>query len=187
MRRTDRATRIGAALLGIALAAYIATLAAIAHGQADDDCEACLLLARTCVSERSWRVDTADCGAIFAVALHRSTSRGITMARALRDLSPRLHGTGPIPRPWLRYLEPGGSRPRMWPRGASWARRRVQWLQTYQEASELVAGSRAHPCAGNPVSWGSAADLRRGRARGLVWEGVACGRTANFFGTWRRR
>jgi hypothetical protein len=182
VRRLDHSTRLGAILLATALAAYLATLAAIAYGQEPD---AALLLARTCVSERSWRTDTSDCAAIYEVALARSTSRGTTLARALRDLSPRLHGTGPIPRPWLRDLQPDGDRHRHWPRGASWARRRPEWLATYQEALDLVAGSTGRLCASPPVSWGSSADLARGRARGRVWDGVDCGRTLNHFGRWR--
>lgn len=153
---------------------------------AQDD--AGLLLARTCVSERSWAVDTDDCSAIYAVALRRVESRGGTLSSALRALSPNLHGDGPIRRPWLRGLHRDARRPEGW-HGASWERHRPLWLETLEQADALIRGDSLHRCAELPTSWGSRADVRAALARDptLRWVDVDCGHTLNRVGRYERR
>lgn len=157
----------------------------VASAQRDD---AGLLLARTCVSERSWAVETDDCSAIYAVALRRVEVRGGTLGSALRALSPTLHGEGELRRPWLRHLERDGRRPRGW-RAASWERHRPLWLATLAEADALVAGERTHRCAELPSAWGSRADVRLALSRdpSLRWIDVDCGDTRNRVGRYERR
>jgi hypothetical protein len=170
------------ACLAIALALLLGVILCWLPSQASAQDEA-LMLARTCVSERGWRVDTNDCAAIYEVALNRATSRGIPLARAMRELSPRLHGAGPMARLWLRGLEANGRRPWAWP-AASWARHRPMWLATYDEALELVAGAREPVCERPPVSWGAPWIVDARERRGGRWEAVACGETLNSYGRW---
>lgn len=182
LRRARWVVVIGA----IVLATLVLSLVALSRAQHRPS--AALLLARTCVSERGWHTETDDCGAIHAVATRRSEMRGVTLARALVELSPRLHGEGPIPRPWLRHLMPDGRRPREW-RRASWERHRPEWLATLEEARALVAGTRPSPCAEPPSSWGSRSDVAIHLARdpSLRWVDVDCGNTRNRTGRYERR
>lgn len=175
-----------ASLFSLAMSLF-SLVSACAGAQRDAD-DPGLLLARTCVSERSWAVDTDDCAAIHAVAARRVEVRGGTLAEALRVLSPTLHGEGELRRPWIRHLERDGRRPRAW-RRASWARHRPLWLATLAEADALVAGERTHRCAEMPSSWGSRVDVRVALARdpSLRWVEITCGTTANLFGRWERR
>ena len=146
------------------------------------------MLARTCVSERGWAVESDDCAAIYAVALRRVDARGSTLVAALRALSPTLHGDGELRRPWLRHLERDGRRPRGW-RAASWERHRPLWLATLAEADALVSGARTHRCAELPSAWGSRTDVRLALARdpSLRWVDVDCGSTRNRVGRYERR
>lgn len=171
-------------------------------GQARED-DPALLLARTCVSERGWRLETDDCAAIYEVALVRSRRHHETLAGALRALSPRLHGTG-VSRSWLTDLDVDAHLPRGW-RGARWTARggcalterrgrcvarREDWVATLEQARALVTGTVPRVCASPPTAWGSTSDLRAGRARGGVWAEISCGETRNHFGVWldpRRR
>lgn len=174
--------------LTAALAAVIAVLAAGALPAVAQRDDAALLLARTCVSERGFDTAGDDCAAIHAVAVRRAELRGTTLARALVELSPRLHGSEPIPRPWVRHLMPDGRRPREW-RRASWARHREAWLATLAEARALVAGERPSPCVESPSSWGSRSDvaIHLRADPSLRWVDVDCGNTRNRTGRYERR
>jgi hypothetical protein len=169
----------------VALASIVLGCVELAAAQRDD---AGLMLARTCVSERGWAVESDDCGAIYAVALRRVEVRGGTLAAALRALSPTLHGEGELRRPWLRHLGRDGRRPRGW-RAASWERHRPLWLATLAEADALVAGERSHRCAELPSAWGSSAHVadRLARDPSLRWVDVDCGTTRNRVGRYERR
>lgn len=169
----------------------LGALAGVARGQDDG---AALLLARTCVSERGWRTETDDCAAIGAVARYQARARGVSLAGALRALSPRLHGSPcSVSRTWLCTLDPDGGRPAGL--GAPWARvvaslgrsRRDAWLATLAEARAIVAGTVPDPCAAEVRAWGSEADVRRRRLAGYGWRDVDCGDTRNRFGVVLRR
>ena len=182
-------------LLG-ALVLVAAWCLIVSAGHSQDDPTA-LLLARTCVSERGWRLETNDCYAIAEVARYRAEVRGGTIADALRALSPRLHGSEPLrSRPWLRDLDRDAHRPAGL--GAPWLRplpgdaynglsRRDVWLWTVQDADAILGGDRPSPCAERPRAWGSAADLARRRAAGYRWIPIDCGDTVNYFGRLLRR
>ena len=150
---------------------------------ADADETAAVMLARTCVSERGWAVESDDCAAIAEVVRLRMRRTGESWIQALGELSPRLHGDAPIGRPWLRGLVDEDP-PRGW-REARWDRYRDAWLATLAEARELVESERA-VCEEPPTSWGSADDVRRRAARGARWVEVDCGSTRNRFGRWVR-
>lgn len=182
IRRYGSAFAVAPAVLVLVLAFMACVVASAQHEDAG------LLLARTCVSERGWAVDTDDCSAIYAVALRRVEVRGGTIASALRALSPTLHGDGTVPRDWLQHLERDGRRPRGW-RAASWERHRPLWLQTLDEADALLAGERTHRCVELPTSWGSRTDVRVHLAADptLRWVDVECGNTRNRVGRYERR
>ncbi len=152
-----------------------------AIAQVDDD--AAVMLARTCVSERGWAVDSHDCAAIAEVVRGRIERTGESWVEALGELSPRLHGDAPITRPWLRGLI-DERRPDGW-RLARWDSHRDAWLATLEEARELIAQER-RVCSSPPVSWGSSDDVRRRARRGARWHEVDCGPTLNRFGWWSR-
>ncbi len=144
-----------------------------------------VLLARTCVSERSWAVETAACAAIGAVVRDRMERRGVSFRAALVALAPRLHGCTIDRRRWLCDLDEDAHRPEGWPRSASWERRRSDWLATLDEAVLIVTGELPSPCAeGTARAWGSTEDLERRRSRGYRWVPATCGdaRFANHFG-----
>lgn len=151
-----------------------------------------VLLARTCVSERGWRIETDDCAAIYEVALARAAVSGDSLRDAICDLSPHLHG-GVVTRAWLQDLRSDGERPRGL--GAPWERlrhgglisRREAWMVTVEEARELIGGFRGRVCELEVRAWGSDADLRRRRLAGLRWVEVECGDTFNHFGRVYRR
>lgn len=197
MSRLERSTIIGCLVL-CALAVVYAVLVAVAVGQAPDD-DPAVLLARTCVSERSWSTSTHDCRAIGEVVGERirrvypHLPARSAWRSAIRDLSPTLHGTGTLARPWLRELDPSGARPASWP-GGRWScsgdcpvERRADWLATLDEARRIVEGEVPPVCERPPVSWGSRADVRaRERLRRARWVAVDCGPTVNLFGGWVR-
>jgi hypothetical protein len=171
-------------------AAYLISYARRADGQSRPT--AAVMLARTCVSERGFAVETDDCGMIYAVARGRADRGGVSIVAALRALSPRLHGDSPIPRPWLRELDADGDQPASWPRAARWSAHREAWLLTLAEATAYLDGSRSSPCVEVPMAWGSRADVAR-RARLARDEGrrvrfltVDCGATRNVAGSWVR-
>lgn len=186
-------------LLPGALVLVVALGAIAAAGRAQDAAAgpedgAVIALARTCVSERGWRVGSDDCAAIGAVARRTARVRGVTLGAALRALSPRLHGDGClVSRAWLCRLELDGRRPAGL--GAPWERpragglpsRRDAWLATVEAARAIVAGEAPSPCSAEPHAWGSDADVRRRRAAGWTWTDVDCGETANRFGALGRR
>lgn len=182
MNRIERATVIGWIVL-CTLAVLYALVVAVATSQAPPTDDPVVLLARTCVSERSWALETHDCRAIGEVVL--STVR--RSYAHLRVLSPRLHGETPIARPWLRELDEGARRPASWPGGRWTDYRREHWLATLDEARAIYEGRLAPVCDRPPVSWGSEADiLARSRLRRARWVGVDWGRTVNRFGGWVR-
>jgi hypothetical protein len=76
-------------------AAWVISYARPAGGQARPT--AAVMLARTCVSERGWSVETDDCGMIYAVARGRAERGGVSIVAALRALSPWLYGDSSIP------------------------------------------------------------------------------------------
>lgn len=161
-----------AALVALALVLACAALA-IAPGRAAAQPDH-VLLARSCVSERSWRVDTDDCRAIAAVVQSRMERRGGTFAANIRALAPRLHGCTITARRWLCDLAPDGHRPDGWPRGASWERRRPQWLATLAEAEAILGGAVPSPCSEPPRCWGSRSDTERRRRAGFRFVDAVC-------------
>ena len=183
-----RARALVVALAVVTFVSYVVWFLALHSFVSAQHEDAALLLARTCVSERGWAVDTDDCSAIYAVALRRVEVRGGSISSALRALSPTLHGDGSVRRDWLRHLERDGRRPRGW-RAASWERHRPLWLQTLGEADALLAGERTHRCVELPTSWGSRTDVRVHLAADptLRWVDVDCGRTLNRTGRYERR
>jgi len=193
--RLDRLAALGnavvpavAEMIGRAIAAAALALLLIAAPASAQD--PALMLARSCVSERSWRTDTADCGAIASVVVRRMASHGQTFADAIRSLAPRLHGGTITARPWLLELDRSLERPRHLGR-ARWEGMRLDaWIATLAEADAIIeainAGTYAGPCAGPVAAWGSADDLRRReRLSGRHWVEVRCGDTSNHFGGWR--
>lgn len=151
--------------------------------RADRDDDAAIMLARTCVSERGWAVETHDCAAIAEVVRGRMDRTGESWVESLGELSPRLHGDAPITRPWLRGLV-DERRPEGW-RLARWETHRDAWLATLEEARELLADER-RVCTEPPTSWGSADDVRRRAVHGARWAEIDCGDTRNRFGRWVR-
>lgn len=184
MRRLDRGIILSWVAL-CALAVLYALIVATAVGQRRPD--PALLLARSCVSERGWRVETDDCAAIAEVVRARSERTGEPFVEAIGELAPHLHGEDPLPRRrWLQHLDVDGARPRHWPRSASWERHAPAWQATLDEARALLAGERPSPCERTPSAWGSADDVRRRAALGRRrWVEIDCGDTRNRFGEWR--
>lgn len=161
----------------------LAVRACEATAQAQHRVPAHVMLARTCVSERGWLVDTDDCRAIGEVAQTRMARTGDSWASALRALSPRLHGRARVHRAWIRELTEDGERPRSL-RGVSWTELRPAWMATLEEARAIVSGEAGRVCAEVPRAWGSVADIAR-RARTRRFARVDCGWTRNAFGEWR--
>lgn len=210
MKRSDASILAGLTTLVVAAILY-AALVATAGGQERPD--PVVMLARTCVSERGWRIDTNDCSAIGEVVAERVArvyahlSQRDAWVAALRDLSPRLHGDAPIAREWIRELGPASRRPPSWP-GGRWTRpawcgpddderpcdvaRRDDWTATLAEAQDVYAGTSHGPdgspgpvCVRPPVAWGSEADVRaRERLGRARWVEVDCGATVNRYGGW---
>lgn len=206
----DPPTFVGAVVLALFAIAYLLLWAVVGEGQERHrvPADAGLLLARSCVSERSWALETADCRAIAEVVRVRMLRTGETFVEAIGELAPRLHGEEPmVRRPWLQFLERDGRRPTGWPR-ARWERpgscgedrtgrcrvaRREDWEATLREADLLVALIELRPerpivCSEPPSAWGSVQDVRlRAVALGRRWHSVDCGETRNLFGWWEVR
>lgn len=144
-----------------------------------------VMLARSCVSERSWRVESSDCAAIAAVVQTRVSIRGGTFEDSLRALAPRLHGGTTTRRRWLLDLDADAHRPEGFP--VRWnGRNRDAWIATMFEAQAHLEAIRddnfASPCASPPRAWGSHADVARRRERGFRFVEIECGDTHNMFG-----
>ncbi len=90
--------------------------------------------------------------------------------------SPRFAGRT-VARSWVFRLDREAHDPRA---GISWRTHRSLWL-AYLAAADAAIG--ADPVC-TAVSWGSAADLTRARARGRHYRIVDCGPTADFFVVW---
>ena len=170
---------LAAACLGAALDAWLdwraglvaALLLTAAPASAQSDA---VMLARTCVSERGWSVDTDDCAAIADVVRARMERREQPFRSALRALAPRLHGGTIVRRLWLLDLDDDAHRPRRWP-GLPWdGVHRDAWTATLAEATAILAGERVSPCMERPAHWGSVADLTRRRAAGYRWRDARC-------------
>lgn len=148
-----------------------------------------LLLARSCVSERGWRVETDDCAAIAEVVRHRMDVRGETFAQSIRALAPRLHGGTLSRRLWLLDLDEDAHRPRELGAARWEGMRRDAWIATLEESRRILAGEVPSPCVERPHTWGSTQDLARRRAAGYRWIAAECpGATfANHFGRLLRR
>lgn len=222
----ELAAFVVAAVAGTAIAACLvillglgcveASAAAQSDDVGDDGVEgAALLLARTCVHERNWRVSSNDCRAIAEVARWRADAQSVPLDIAIRQLSPRLHIFGEIDRPWILDLDVDAHRPRhlgsaLWaypeecaenptargcrpvdcveddPRiSCDLLERRPLWLATLDEARAIIRGDIGSPCVERPSRWGSITDITRGRRRGGRWVRVDCGETVNRFGHWR--
>lgn len=152
-----------------------------------------VLLARSCISERGFRVNTDDCAAIYLVAQARMERRGETFREAIVALAPRLHHGRISARLWLLDISADCHRPRGI--GATWDRprgdepsRREACEATMAEATALLDGTRALVCSAPPTAWGSTQDLARRRAAGYRWRAAVCEGAvfANHFGTLMR-
>jgi hypothetical protein len=169
-----------AVLVAVAVALACAVLA-VAPASAQSDA---LLLARSCVSERGWRVETDDCAAIAEVVRARMDRRGEPFRDAMRALAPRLHGGTITSRLWLLDLDEDAHRPHALGPAAWSGMRRDAWIATLAEARAILAGEVASPCAERPEHWGSAADIRRRYRAGYRWRDAVCtcATFANRFG-----
>lgn len=202
------------ALLFFALG--FALLAALVHGQAETvaiERDPAVLLARSCVSERGWRVHTDDCAAIADVVRARMLRLGGTFAENIRAIANHVHGAAVLPhRAWLQHLERDHTRRRPVGMRARWVNpedctpedprstcrrleRRPLWAATLAEADAIMVWHEAHPlaellvCAEAPSTWGSSLDIAAHlRAHPEHrWRAVDCGDTANGFGGYYER
>lgn len=164
-----RVRRVLLGLLAVALACAVLVVPVDASAQSDET-----LLLRSCVSERSWRVETDDCVIVAEVVRARMERRGETFGAALRALAPRLHGGTIAARRWLLDLDVDCHRPAEWPRTASWERRRPACEATVAEVRAILAGERVSPCVERPAHWGSRDDVRRRIAAGYRWRDARC-------------
>jgi hypothetical protein len=145
-----------------------------------------LMLARTCVSERSWATETTDCRAIAEVVRSRMDRTGHSFAASLRALAPRLHGGTITHRRWLLELDETLRRPPSLGRARWSGMRQDAWEATLEAARAILAGTIPSPCSSRPMAWGSPEDIRRReRLSGRTWVPVDCGNTVNRFGRWR--
>lgn len=133
-----------------------------------------VLLLRTCVSERSWAIDTDDCAVVAEVVRARMERRGESFGEAIRALAPRLHGGTITRRRWLLDLDVDCHRPRGWPATASWERWRSACDATVAEVRAILDGTRASPCIERPAHWGSREDVRRRELAGYRWRDAEC-------------
>lgn len=194
-------------ILALVLSAALAFVPAAAEASCGDFVRGVpdhVLLARTCVSERGWRIETNDCRALYEVALVQATiiSRdhpGYEVRDAICDLSPHLH-TGEITRRrWLLDLEEDAHQPEGWT-GARWTRRegcgddregrcrvarREDWIATLEETRVLFSDGEPRVCERPPRAWGSTDDLVRRRRCGYTWVEIECGDTENHYGILR--
>jgi hypothetical protein len=131
-----------------------------------------------------WRVSVHEAGpSVVDVALiHQATlSHGETPAERLRWLrrhSPRVAGSAAPRRPWtlvVRQLEPGLSRPALWPQALSWPRN-LPWIERALWWSRALVSGRVvwEPCPGGSIeSWDGRSYRSQMVARG--WVPVECG------------
>ena len=171
---TARLRRAVLVAIAVALVCALLAVAPVAEAQPDH-----VLLARTCISERGFRVETDDCAAIGLVVRARMERRGETFRDAIRALAPRLHGGTITSRTWLLRIEEDCRRPRGL--GATWDRargdlpsRRDACLATMAEARAIVDGTRTLVCERMPEHWGSRADTERRRRAGYRWRDAVC-------------
>jgi Ni/Co efflux regulator RcnB len=181
-------TRVFRALVLVAFMLWLAVMALLGRVDAQDRAPCVrepdhVLLARHCVSERGWRLDTADCAAIFEVVLARMEP-GDSLRDALCRQGPHLHHGTITRRRWLLDLDEDGHRPEglevPWTTSvaAIGSSRRDAWLYTLEETALLIdrwrAGAHVPVCEREPRAWGSDGDLRERRRRGYRWVEVRC-------------
>ncbi len=169
------------------LSPLLALLPSAAAAQSDIDVR---LTLRSCISERGWRTDVADCTAIVDVVRERMRVEGGSYEANIRALAPRLHNGCRVERTWLCELDVDCERPRGLT--ATWERergalpsRRSACLATVAEVRAALAG--ASVCS-DARHWGSDEDLRRRRLAGFRWVAAECvGALLNNFGRLYRR
>lgn len=137
-------------------------------------------LARTCVSEAGW-MPGDDCRAIGETLRGLARRRRVSVAAAARLASPRLAACR-INRRWLCGLDEAAREPAGWPSSVRWSAHRGRWLAVLALARRIVDELEPTTCADVPITWGSAEDWRRARARGARLRVVECGATRNLFG-----
>lgn len=126
-------------------------------------------LARAAVHEAGLLVEADEVAAIYAVMQARcSGSPRCQMRRFFR---------GQTTRPWVLWLRRDGTRPWLWPEGASWERARPRWLRVLDIADRVVRGEITANC--EPEFWGG--EMDHGRAERLRLVEVDCGDTRNRF------
>lgn len=148
-----------------------------------------LALARICVSEAGFQVETPDCAAIHRVLVERR-GRG-SLLRIMRLYSDSTFDREREDRRrWIAWLHPSGKKPRGWPEETtkgtphpSWKGYRSQWLAVYEHAGAILRGEVEPPCERAPHHWGMRGGIDLENAREGGWNEVDCGDTMNAF--WR--
>lgn len=139
-------------------------------------------LARVCVAEAGWEVDTRDCAAIVHVLQRRARARHVALERMVRLYSSRhFDPRRTDPRRWIADLRLAAERPDGWPSHALWEHHRARWLETIEHVRDVLRGELDDPCDGAADHWGMrhGPDLERARRAG--WRLLDCGETRNAF------
>jgi hypothetical protein len=121
-------------------------------------------LARAAVHEAGLLVEADEVAALYAVMQARcSGSPRCQMRRFFR---------GQTTRPWVLWLRRDGTRPWLWPEGASWELARPRWLRVLDIADRVVRGEIEASC--EPDAWGMRSGRDWDRAQRGEWIELDC-------------
>lgn len=146
-----------------------------------------LAVARVCVNEAGFNLETNDCAAIFHVIKYHADRRGISLSDMARRYSSSVFNLDRPHRTWVPNLRGDLRRPRGWNPSWDWdGHGKKRWMDRLSEVESLSAGQLENPCPYEVFHWGSpghpvdAARIKRGVDRGF-WHPVDCGPTLNVF------
>lgn len=147
-----------------------------------------LALARICVSESGFQIETNDCLMIYHVLRNRSRSGEITMGimRSYATKSFNMHREDN--RRWISHLRSDFREPRHWSdtTRVPWSSKRDRWIEVYEYAGILIRTNPVSPCMERIDHWGARYFRRRQHIRN-GWIPLNCGETMNQFWSLPRR
>lgn len=103
-------------------------------------------LARSCAGEAGlWSYETGECLAILHIYKKRAELNSTSIVKMAKQYSAAIKQRGRRhPNRWVLYLL-DHTRPKYWPRGASWAKYRVHWIRLWFQAAMFLQGRTDDP------------------------------------------
>lgn len=135
-----------------------------------------LALARICISESGWQLETWDCRLIFEVLSGRSGTGHLTMGIMRRYSTATFNRRRTDRRRWVPFLNAEFREPRHWQETVTvpWFVYREAYRHTYNYAGYLIRHEPNYPCTMPVHHWGARGWRVRQRER-EGWRRVECG------------